>query len=251
MTMNGHGISGGEHGGMNVADLMVPGAGRSGLDRRRLLGGVAAGAAALLLSGQAATAGNRAIRFDVINGGDAWPNVKLLVRGSPTKDMWLNQGQQTTIKSYSGATEPDLSIMIQPGSEVIHNVMVYVKNPLAGPPELSLLFSSNGDSLGAALKEGQSVTEQVPGTYRGIRVTRNDDTDDFKVYTIELTTFGKEGGLWPPPRPPRPMQSKDDKDDKKDNNDNNDNNKRPRKRGGGGGLNDVDQREHPVERVLD
>ena len=246
--MNDHGVSDGKHGGMIAEELMVPGAGRSGLDRRRLLGGVVAGAAGLLLPGQGASAQNKDIRFVVINHGDAWPRVKLLVRWSPSGDMWLEQGKQTTLESFRDAQlEPDLEIFAQPNSTVEHNALVYAKNPVVGPPEVDItlfhLGRGEGDPVGTHLDKGQSVTVQVPSTYRSIKVTRNDDTDDFNVFTIELTTFGKSGRVWPPPRR---MQAKDDKKDKKNNNDN-----KRRKRGGGGGLSDVDGRERPVDRLRD
>ncbi len=47
--MNDHGVTDGEHGGTIAEQLMESGAGRTGLDRRHLLGALAAGAAGLML----------------------------------------------------------------------------------------------------------------------------------------------------------------------------------------------------------
>ena len=274
MTMNGHGISGGEHGGMNAVDLMVPGAGRSGLDRRRLLGGLVAGAAGLLLPRSGATAqdvtgpgprGTKLIRFEVFNREWAdnvfletfWPRYLPNVERRDYFNWFMREREpllkRGETKAFEGHTlfrspPPNPFDYIEDSKfapQFLIEIMgsgVWAENRLLGTPSVKLLFGSQPQ---AELEVGQTMSEAVPRTVRSIKVTRKDDTDAFKEYLVELVVIGKEADI-------RPGAKNDNNDnDKKDKNNKDDNTKRQRKRGGGGGLSDVDQRQHPVDRLLD
>ena len=83
-----------------------------------------------------------------------------------------------------------------------------------------------------------------PNSNLAMTIKQHDDSDDYIEFTVRLDEVGHSGPLGD-------KQDNDDKQDKNDNNDNSDNNKRHRQRRGGGGLSDVDRREHPVDRLLD
>ena len=250
MTMNGHGVSDGEHDGALDEDLVAAGAGRQGLGRRHLLGGLVAGAAGLLLPGWGVSAQLiklKRIRFEIFNR--EWGNNVVLeshwlryvgaVGDSPltwnkVEVTTLNEGQNTAYESPNSDDNAIRSSLRLYANEA----GIAADNPTIGDPKVRFLW---GPEAYKPLAIGESVSRRRP-SYRAIKVTRKDDTNDFKVFVVELIVFGKEG-------PVRPVRGKQDKKDK---NDNNDNTKRRRKRGGGGGgISDVDQREPPVERLLD
>ena len=107
----------GEQGGMIDEELMASGAGRSGLGRRHLLGGLVAGAAGLLLPAPGVTAQGvtapeldlRRIRFEIFNRtwGDNvllaayWPNYHDPIDPHYTwvkkEEARLNQGSQPQV----------------------------------------------------------------------------------------------------------------------------------------------------------
>ena len=250
--MNEHSVTNGEHDGPSATELRVPGAERSGLDRRQLLTGLVAGATGLLLPRPAAVHaqtvfGIKRIRFEVFNRGWGdnvvleayWPGYasdKHLTE-SPTWEKQeittLNEGKDTAFEGHSLVAGKINDLPFEPQFRVVANgAGVWATNPVVGLPQAAFLFGSFDKT---DLKIGQSITRQVPGSNRDIKVTRKDDTKDFKVFVVELRKIGESA----------PFKGKQEKQDKKDNS------KRPRKRGGGGGLRDIDRRKRPVDRLLD
>jgi hypothetical protein len=243
MTVDNHGRT---HDPGVARDDVAGASAPKGLDRRQLLGGLVAGAAGLLLPGPGATAQVAApsslkrIRFEIFNR--EWGNNVVLESYWPGPGVndktWdkievttLNEGQNTAFES-----PPDWDDKQVPALRLdADGAGVTAENPLSWPPRVHFLFGSGRSEL---LDIGESAARQVPGSHRRIRVTRKDDTDDFKMLVVELEAVGKDADIRP--------GAKQDNDD----NDKKDKNKRRRKRGGGG-LNDVDQREHPVDRLLD
>lgn len=234
--MGDHRIHDGEQRATIAQEAMVPGAGRRGLDRRRLLGGVVAGATGLLLPGQGAHAQVEGLfnllpfRWELYNRREdkiAINFYKNTYFGDPSQWIRIASGDLAPGAKWVLESPPAVD-----GYEPVSRVEFFLSgqmrtleaiNPFVGNPKITI------DGITKAPDVGQSYVWKREGE---IEVTRRADTK-FKEYLVEFN------------KPDNQQRTKDDKGK-------NDNNKRQRKRrGGSGGLSDVDRRRHPVDRVLD
>ena len=214
----------------------------SRLDRRRLVAGVAAGVAGLLLPAPGVTAQGvtapeldlKRIRWELYNR--EWDNIPI---NFYQRDYLSDPQRWIRIQSFCCLTPGAKTVLEQPpnppGYEPISRLefgsslhVLEAHNWAVFTPDVSL----DGDTR--TLGEGQSHVWNFSGSTREVKVTRRTDTA-FKEYFVEFNKLDNQ------------QRTKDDKKD----NDNDNNTRRRKRRGGGGGLSDVDQREHPADRLLD
>ena len=264
MTVDDKSVDDGEHGRLIAEDLTEAGAGPSRLDRRHLLGGMAAGAAGLLLPRHATAGfGIRGIRFTIANKewSDAVLTFKIHVQTDSFLDQWewkersrstLTAGTTASVQTAgAGKGETDALINLHALALPSGSYNFRAKNPNVGTPWMTGYYSPGELRMKWELKDNAREwwVNSNYGIDDVILIERRKDTSDFKEFSIELRR-GKQVV-----QHVKDQNDKDDKQDKKDSKnekDTKDNDTRQRKRGGAsGGSGDVDRRKRPADQLLD
>lgn len=195
MTVDDYRVKDGDDDGAIAEDLMTSGAQRSGLGRRGLLGGLAAGVAGLLLPRPAA-AELRNIRTEVVNQG--WENmtdssdigVAFYARQG---DTWVSRAEKRLKVGESATYESTTTRAL-----VMAGAFFYLElfNPSVGYPRLTYGYTKDGPNgnvtpgggMRKNFKDGESFTWKTPQVRDGrqIKITRRKDSDNFKEFLIEL-----------------------------------------------------------------
>jgi hypothetical protein len=192
MTMNEYGFDDEDRGVAMAADPVTMRAEQSELNRRRLLSGLAVGAAGLLLPGQVAAAPlNRGVRIEVANR--EWGSVPLSFWYVLAEHSDWRKSSETTLargesKAFKSTTErlsdPQRALALIDGQ-----YSVFGFNPIVGLPSATGYRGSNPNNareqVSRKLKEGESLRWRVEGD-KVIHITRRNDSAGFKEFLVEL-----------------------------------------------------------------